>query len=529
MTNERIRVNRNSRQLVAMWMVLAGLVLMLGRMAWIQGVQHDKWARMAREAHFTEQTIQANRGMILDCNRKSLAVTCPIESVFANPRAVANPTATAHRLARLLGVDEGVLRSRLARSSYFVWVKRHVTEAEAAAIRRADIAGVGFRKEYDRRYATGALAGHVTGFVNIDNVGQAGIEKAFNDELAGKPGREVVRRDGLSRTITATGLARVAPVPGRNVVLSIDSRVQAIAREEVKATVENWKAEWGIAVAMQPHTGDVLGLVSYPDYDPNTDERADNTLTRNHAVSDWFEPGSTMKPFTAAALLQSGRATLDTRIFCHNGFHAFGAHRVHDVHGYGWLTLKQVVVKSSNIGICKAAEQLGADRLHTWLRRFGFGRRAGLEIPGESAGLLRPTSEWSGFSMSSIPMGHEMAATGIQLARGFCVFANGGYLVKPRLVIGTTAHDGRGAIDRVPCERTRVLSREVAETLCADVLTDVVNIGTARRAQLDTYQVAGKTGTAQIARRDGRGYEDGAYVALFAGMAPAEADRKSVV
>jgi len=512
---------RSRRIVITLWLMLAALTALLARLAWIQCAEHEKWAELARRSHFGERTLPPERGLILDRHGKELAVTCRVPSVFANPRAVGDPDATARRLARLLHLDPARVRARLDRPKYFVWIKRHVTAAEAEAVRRAGLEGVGFRREKRRFYTTGPLAAHVAGFTDIDNRGLAGAEKAFDAILAGRPGREIVRYDGRRRAISIEG-TRLPPVPGMSVMLAMDARIQAICREEVRAAVEKWKARWGIAVAMDPRNGDVLAMVSYPDFDPNAPADADRAHRRNHAIGDWFEPGSTLKPFTAAALLETGAATPETRIFCHNGVRYFGRHRVRDVHGYGWLTLKMVVVKSSNIGIIEAARRLGPERLYGWLRRFGFGAPTGIRLPGEAEGLLRPVSRWTSYSMSSVPMGQEIACTGLQLVRAFCVFANGGYLVRPRVVLGIASNDGKRMVRRFPVERRRVLSESVARMMCRDILADVVNVGTARRARLAECQLAGKTGTAQIAAADGSGYEPGAYIGLFVGIAPAD-------
>lgn len=521
MIGARTRTVNPQRLTVAIGFVVAILVLLLARLAWLQCVQHDMWAGLASRAHFAGITIPADRGFILDRNGRPLAVTCKVDSVWANPRAISDPQRTSYALSRILRMDARSIYARLTRRRYFIWIKRKVTPAEAQAVVQARLYGVGLVPENRRFYCDGALAAHVTGFVDIDDRGRAGIEAQFDSLLAGTPGYQVVRRDGLRRTMACRPPDK-APQHGNSVILTIDSRIQAITREEVVDAVQKFGAQWAIGIAMDPQTGDILAMVSYPDYDPNAYSRATPDMMRNRCIGDWYEPGSTFKPFTLAALLTTGAATPQTRFFCENGYCSFGGHRVRDVHGYGSLTLKEVIVKSSNIGIIKAGALLGPQNLSAWLRGFEFGKKTGIELPGEATGLLRPVNQWSSYTMSSIPMGQEVAVTGIQLIRGFCTFANGGYLVKPRIVLGIATTDGSVPLKYFEPQRKQFLPEGVARLIGGDILADVVQSGTGTTARLATYKIGGKTGTSQIARTNGRGYESGAFVGTFVGMAPVD-------
>jgi cell division protein FtsI (penicillin-binding protein 3) len=520
----RPRVVSSQRLNVAIGLMVAVLAALLLRLVWLQCVQHDMWAGLAARAHFAEIKIPADRGFIVDRNLRPLAVTLKVDSIWANPRAIADPRGVSYALARILKMDASRICVRLTRERYFIWIKRKVTPAEALAVAQARIWGVGLIPENRRFYCDGALAAHITGFVDIDDKGRAGIETQFDRLLAGVPGYQVVNRDGLRRSV-ASRLPCVSPQNGNSIILTIDSRIQAICREEVVEAVTKFGAQWAVGIVMDPNTGDILAMVSYPDYDPNSYSRATPDQTRNRCIADWYEPGSSFKPFTLAALLTTGAATPETRFFCENGFCSFGGHKVRDVHGYGSLTLKEVIVKSSNIGIIKSAALLGPRSLSAWLRAFEFGRKTGVELPGESAGLLRPLNQWTSYSMSSIPMGQEIAVTGIQLIKGFCTFANGGYIVKPRIVLGIATPDGKIPLKYFDSQKRQFLPEPIAKKIGGDILAEVVNSGTATSARLATYRIAGKTGTSQIALANGRGYEPGAFVGTFIGMAPVESPR----
>ena len=509
------------RRAMTLGVMLAAFVLLGARLAWIQGVRHGAWSSLARKFHETRRPLPSRRGMIVDRNGVKLAVTVSARSVCANPRAVADKRRAARLLAGALKMDEAALRRRLDRSSFFVWLKRRVSASEAEAVDRLGLAGVGFRREPLRVYPNGDVAAHVLGFVGSDDEGLAGVEQKFDRALAGRPGFEIVLRDGCGRIIAAGGPRYQAAVHGSSLVLSIDSVIQQLAEETLRATVQKWHASGGAAVVLEAGTSHVLALASFPTFDPNRFGGADKCELLNRATTMVFEPGSTFKPLTMAAALDANMVHAETRVFCHNGAYNMDGRVLHDSHPYAWLSVRDVIVRSSNIGVAQVAARLGRYGLHHAATRFGIGRRTGIELPGEEPGLLRPPHQWTAYSMGSVPMGQEIAVTALGLAAGYNVFAGDGRYHAPRLVIGLADNDGRNVTHAFPCPEPRpVVRRDVARLIRDDFLRGVVERGTGKRAGVNGYVVGGKTGTAQIARKGGGGYEPDQYIASFVGIAP---------
>jgi len=507
-------------------LLLAGFGALALRLIWVQVVEHPKWSHRAAQQEFTQVTIPAERGAIFDRNGRRLATSRDVWSVWADPKFVEDAGATAGALARELGLEEAQVRARLEQPRRFVWLKRKVGAPEAEAVRRLDLAGVGLQRESLRTYPEGVRACHVLGFVNIDNIGQEGLEARFDALLRGADGAAILRVDGRRRPICDASMPIIEPQHGENLVLTLDANIQAICEEELEAAVRRWRAKSGVSIVMDPCSGDVLALACLPNFDPNHFSECPADARRNRAVVDYYEPGSSLKPVVAAAVLETGLAAPTTRFDCHMGEWRVGSRVLHDVHGYGMLTLVEVVEKSSNIGIAQVAALLGPRGLYQTVRAFGFGEPTGIELPGETAGMVHPLRYWTSYSMTSVPMGQEIGVSALQLARAFCVFANGGYLVSPRLVAGSVTPDGMTLREHFgrPAPR-RVLSRGVAEFMARQVLAGVVERGTGKAARLAGYSVGGKTGTAQVTRPGGRGYEPGAYIGTFVGFAPVEAPR----
>lgn len=514
--------------------IQAGLVMLAVRLVVIQCLQHDRWLTVARSMQDTRVTVKARRGLILDRRGRRLAVTVRSPSVFANPRAI--PTARRHEVAAalspILGSDEQEIFTRLDRAArcvrprYFVWIKRRITPEQAEAVERLRLPGVGLRDETRRVYPNGTLLAHVIGFVGTDGCGLEGLEARFDALLSGKPGEEFVRRDGVGRLFDVSPVSRKPAVDGLSVQLTIDMRIQRIVEEELAAACEKHRPERACAVVMDPWTGDVLAIAGWPTFDPGCFRDVPAAVRRNMAVTECLEPGSTFKPFVAAAALERGVVTPRTVFNCHRGRYRIGRRVLHDAHGYGRLSVRDIVAFSSNIGMAQVGARLGRQQMYRALRRFGFGRRSGIELPGESAGLLRPPAAWSKLSISSIPMGQEIAVSPLQLVTAFCVFANGGWLVRPRIVLGVADSTGRYRLRTAgPPRCRRVLPGKVADLMGKDLLAAVVERGTGRRCAIPGYPMGGKTGTAQIARPGGGGYEPGAYCALFVGIVPVETPR----
>jgi len=463
-------------------------------------------------------------------------------SLFADPPAVEHKSTVAARLAPILGMQAEAVFKRLNSQRRFMWVKRKLTSEEYAAVRALKIRGLGFRREYQRMYPHGLLLGQTIGFCGIDDNGLAGLELTCEPWLAGRPGYCVTQRDAAGRRIAASKLERKPASNGLDVTLTIDVNIQRIAEEELDKACEQWSPDSGVAVVMDPATGDILALANWPFFDPGTigELAADDIrrLSHNSAVLDVYEPGSTFKPFVVCAALEEKLVTPRTVFDCENGSAVLNGRRLRDDHPHGRLSVAGIITYSSNIGIGKIAMKLGEQRLYDYVRAFGFGTRTGLPVKSEPAGLLNPPWQenprrrlWSKYTITSIPMGQEVAVTAVQLAAGYSAIAAGGRLMKPRLISYVSDPDTGKRVREFPPQLVRqVVSPATARTV-TEMLVSVVEDpkGTGRRAKLDAYRVAGKTGTAQKSLPGQRGYSSEHYVSSFVAYAPAFEPRVCVL
>ena len=496
---------------------LFGLVWV--RCVWLQVVAAKRYGGMTFSQQRTTQPLLARRGTILDRNGRELAVSVFAPSVFANARQVAQKRHVASRLASLVGEDVQMIQRQLERDKGFVWVARQLDPTVAAPIRDLRDSAVGIIEEPKRLYPQGRLAGHLLGFTDIDQRGLEGIELSLDGILRGHDGWRSTLHDGRGTTLIGPWTTQTLPMDGHDVVLTIDSVVQQAAEETLAWGMERYHAKGGSIIVMAPDTGAILALANTPSYDPNDPGSLPADARRNRAVTDLFEPGSTFKLVTAAALVQEGRISPSEPIYCENGAYAtIGGHILHDHRPHGMLSFHDVIKFSSNIGTAKAAQRLTPDELYGYIRAFGFGRKTGIDVPGEISGLLSPPSRWSKLSPYIVPIGQEVAVTPIQLAVMTAVVANGGLRVQPHVCDRIQTTDGRlvrAARTRPP---VRVISAETATTL-QDILTSVVESGTGQLATVQGLTVAGKTGTAQKLELTGR-YSHSRFVASFVGFGP---------
>jgi cell division protein FtsI (penicillin-binding protein 3) len=461
--------------------------------------------------------LEPIRGPIVDRNGNDLALSVEVFSVYADPSHIRDPASAARELARALDLPEADLRARLSAPRYFVWVKRKVSDAEKARVESLRIAGVGFLKESRRFYPKRALAAHVIGTVGMDDEGQSGLEFAYDRQVRGEPGFATLLKNGHGQGFHM----RVdrEPTGGASLVLTLDEVLQHLAERELHRAVRESRARSGSILLLDPASGAVLALANVPTFDPNQPRRFPPDAWRNRAVADAYEPGSTFKIFTAAAALQAGVARPDEWIFCENGALRVARRIVRDHKPFGALTLASVLEESSNVGIMKIGLRLSAERLHDTARRFGFGERTGIELPGESRGLLRRPSQWSGLTQAMMSMGQEVGVTPVQLAAAVAAVANGGLLRRPYVVDRVIARDGKILSVTLPDPGRRVIPEELAATI-RRMLEGVVLRGTGTKAAVPGYRAAGKTGTAQKIGPDGR-YSRRDFVASFVGWAPA--------
>jgi cell division protein FtsI (penicillin-binding protein 3) len=455
---------------------------------------------------------EAHRGMITDRNHEPLAISTPVSSVWAKPGELLQHRKRWPELAKVLDLSVEHLETMLVprRKREFVYLRRQVSPDIAAAVEAANVPGVNLVDEYRRYYPAGAVTGNLLGFTNVDDRGQEGIELAFDSTLRGTPGLNRVIRDRLGRIVEL--VARERPVqPGRDLPLSIDRRLQYVAYRELKKAVTERKAVAGHMVILDARTGEILALANQPSFNPNNRGDYNGDHFRNRAVTDLFEPGSTLKPFTIAAGIESGAYTPTTLIETGPGRFKVGRHIVRDIHNYGTLDVSGVIEKSSNVGSTKIALSLEAEQFWDMLNGVGFGQITGVELPGEPQGRLAEPGNWRQIEQATLAFGYGLSVTAVQLARAYGALANGGMLQGVSIL----------KQDR-PAPGVRVMSETTAHAV-REMLRLVVERGTGKAARVTGYQVGGKTGT--VHKNTEGGYAEKEYLSLFAGFIPVSAPR----
>jgi cell division protein FtsI (penicillin-binding protein 3)/stage V sporulation protein D (sporulation-specific penicillin-binding protein) len=512
-TNRRIGV------LAAAFLVL--LAAALARSVWLQVIKGPEYAAMALRQHRETVVVPAARGSIVDRNREPLALGKVATTVYANPRQVDDARDLTLSAGKLLGSDPAVLYPTLVdRSKGFVYVARKADPRKAEMLEKLGYAGLGFYPEEQRYYPQGPVAAQLLGFAGLDNVGLEGLERSLEGTLAGKPGSQTIVKDPFGRALDV--VETKAETPGKDVRLTIDRQIQANAEEVLVETVRRWSAKSATAVVMDPQTGAILAMATAPRFNANRFPTTRADRRRNRAVTDTYEPGSTFKLVTVAAALHEGIVSPRTAFRLAPTIKV-ADRTIREAHTRGTqrMSVREIVEYSSNIGTITIAQRLGEGRLASWIDRFGFGKPTGIDFPGESAGFALPLDQWSGSTIGTVPIGHGIAVTPVQMARAYAAIANGGTLVQPHLVDrvgGTSVAAKRGK---------RVVSRPVAEQMLS-MLRGVVVEGTGTQAAIPGYTVAGKTGTAAKIDPNGR-YSTSRYVASFAGLVPASKPRLVVM
>jgi cell division protein FtsI (penicillin-binding protein 3) len=500
-------------------------LIVLARLGQLQISKHEEFVQLAQDRQQVTRPVLAPRGIIYDCHMDELASSVTVKTVAVEPRRIKDIDSAAGSLGLILGLNPGKLRQKMsdpARRSFLI-VKRRIDPRDEARIEALGIQGTYLQEDSMRVYPNRELACHVLGFINMEGEPGGGVELQYDNELRGTQGQLSFNVDAHGRSFH--GKVEKAPVQGHSLVLSLDKSIQYLAERELGAGVQQTQAASGIAIVMEPDSGRILALANYPNFNSNLYNEAAPSLWRNKAVSDLFEPGSTFKVVVAAAALQAGLTRPDELIDCEMGRITMSRHVFHDHKPYGLLTFRQVLENSSNIGAAKLGLRLGEQRLYDALREFGFGSKTGIDLPGEIVGLVRECKDWSALSIGAISFGQEVGVTSVQILRAINVIANGGNLVKPTIV--DRVIDANGDLVRV----TRPDSRRIMSTVTAAALSEafegVVLRGTGRRAAIEGYRCAGKTGTAQKII-DGR-YSDTRYLASFVGFAPLPAPRITVL
>jgi cell division protein FtsI (penicillin-binding protein 3) len=509
-----------ARRLVALLAVLClGLTGIAVRLVVLQVKDANAYQALARDQRVRSIELPAPRGAIFDRGGEELAMSLPATAVFADPSFIQEPARTARALAGPLKMKVGVIEARLREASRFVYLARGLDDEAAGRVRALKLRGIGFLDESRRYYPAGIMAPQVVGFVGVDGQGLAGIELQHEAALAGRPGEVIREQDPDGRWIPQAGRASTPPVPGEDLVLTIDKELQFVAQRALAEAVKRNGAKGGTVLVMEPSTGQILALADYPWFDPNTYDGAHPEITRAKAITDVFEPGSVNKVITASAAVEEKLFPL-TESWPIPDTHLLGGHPFRDSHPHPieQMTLADIIAFSSNVGTIQTAAKLGQPRLASYLARFGYGRKTGIEFPGEAPGIVPAQDEWWSTGMGSIPIGQGVAVTPLQMASVYATIANGGEWVQPRLV--------RGRIDQTgtfhpadPPQRHRVVSADTAARV-TEMLAYAVQVGTGTEANIDGYWVAGKTGTARKPLADARGYSD-KHVASFIGFLPA--------
>lgn len=515
---QRAQQRFNNRSLLLLCGFVLTAVVMVGRSAWLQVLDREFLLREAGAQHVKPRKIASHRGSITDRNGEPLAISSPVDSVWANPETLLGQAEAIPQLARILGRDHGQLLKSLNRNidKDFVWLRRHVLPAQVEAINELELPGVNVRREYRRFFAAGEVASHLVGLTDIDDTGQEGLEYVHNHALAGEPGEKLVLQDRLGRAID--DVRSISSVRhGEDLVTSIDLRIQYFAYRELARAMELHSAQSGSIVVLDVRTGEVLAVVNQPGYNPNDRSQYSGERSRNRAILDIHDPGSSIKPITIASALESGAVDFDTIIDTTPGFITVGTKPIKDTESLGPISLETLLARSSNVGATKVAMRMEPEQQWELLTRFGFGSLTGSGFPGESQGLLSHYRDWRDISRATISYGYGLSVTPLQLARAYAALGNEGVLMPVSLLKSDEPGPG-----------TRAVSKQVADFVVGLMERVVQPGGTATLAAIPGYRVAGKTGTAWKYAGDGS-YNQEKYLSYFAGLVPASNPRLAAV
>ncbi len=519
----RRRVNGKRRLLALLILSVLGFLAISGRLIVLQVFDAGSLDQAAARQRLTVIDLPATRGRIFDRNLDDLALSVPARAVWADPRLVRDKPRTAARLAKALGVKKATLAQRLASKGRFVYLARRIPKLRGDVVQRLNLPGIFVVADVARRYPSGTVAAQVLGFVDIEGHGQAGIEQQYDGLLRGHPGKIQLERDPQGRAIPQGRRSLEPAEPGTDLVLTIDQHLQYVTEQALYRAVREHKARAGSVVVMSPRSGEVLAMANMPTFDPNRIAASKPEARKNRAIADVFEPGSTNKTITAAAALQHGVVTPKTETIVPDNIPLCPEKTFRDSHSHApeLMTFANIVARSSNVGTIMAARDLGRDRLYKAEVDFGYGRRSGVDLPGEAPGILRPAQSWYCTDLGTNAIGQGVAVTVLQMASVYATVANQGVLRAPTLLRGTVDARGRVAkADRRPGRR--VLSVRTAKAMSRILEGVVKEGGTGTQAAMEEWRVAGKTGTARKPDTRRGGYRPGAYVGSFIGFAPAE-------
>lgn len=497
------------------------LICCIARLLFIQLFRSNYLSRLAKKQHNLFVELEPRRGSIYDTNLKPQAINISVDSLYASANEIPHKDKEIiiRQLLPILNVDYVYLKNRLYRQKSFVWLARKISPQQSQEIKQLNIKGINFIKESKRCYPNGYLASHIIGFAGLDNTGLEGIELSYDKELKGEGGFALFLRDARQKKLELWE-KMITPKNGYDLVLTIDEIIQYIAERELDKAFKTYNAKAASIVVIEPHTGAILALANRPTFDLNEYSFVDKDRIRNRAVSDLFEPGSVFKIVTLSLALEEKKIVEEDKFFCENGSYKVANHILHDHRPHGWLTFRQIIEQSSNIGVTKVAQILGQDSVYRYIKLFGFGAKLGIDLPGEIQGMTKEPQLWSKISIAAIPIGQEVGVTALQLVSAISVIANGGQLMKPYIVKEIRDEYGELIKKAAPILIRKVISIDTAAR-AKKILMGVVEEGTGKLAKVADFSVAGKTGTAQKIEPNGT-YSHHKFIASFIGFAPTE-------
>ncbi len=511
--------NRIKQRIIVIQILIVVSIFLLGAKSFdIQIFKAKDLAKKAENGYSRKITVKGERGQIFDRNMNELATSIDAISITANPSKIKNPGSAAKKLSKILGINQKKLQNTLSSQRMFACVAKSIPPDQAEQIKGLNLEGIYFENDSKRFYPNRNLSAQVLGFTGTDNSGLEGLEYKYNSVLEGSSLKIRVKKDG-NGGILELGKEKRAGLKGKSIVLTLDKKIQFLSEQILEKTVEAHQAKSGIALVMRPKTGELLSIAHFPQFNPNNFKRYNNIAFRNRAVTDAFEPGSAMKVFTAAAALENGFGPKSI-FYCEKGTYQIGTFTIHDTHPYDWLSINQIIKFSSNIGVTKIGETIGDKALHNYLAAFGFGNKTQIECPGETSGSLSPYQKWSKIDASAISFGQGVSVSAIQLISGISAIANNGVLMKPLLIKKIISSNGEDLEVYHPEKIRQAISSKSARHVKRMMRFVVENDGTGKKAAMAGYTVCGKTGTAQKALKNEKGYSKDNYVSIFAGFAP---------
>ena len=510
---------RMKQRLIVIQVLIISALFLLGAKSFdIQIFKAKELAQKAENDYSRYITVKGERGQILDRSMNKLATSIDAISITACPSKIKNPGVAAKKLSKILSTDPKKLQATLSSRRMFAWVARRVSPDQASQIRQLNLTGIYFENDSKRFYPNRNLAAQVIGFTGAEDSGLEGLEFKYNSVLEGDFLKIKIKRDGNGRVLDLDKKRR-EQLKGNSIVLTIDKKIQFLSEQTLERTVKAHRAKSGIALVMRPQTGELLSIAHFPQFNPNNFKNYDNIIYRNRAITDAFEPGSAMKVFTAAAALEKGFAPKSI-FFCENGTYKIGTFTINDTHPHTWLSINQIIKFSSNIGSVKIAETIGDKALYNYLANFGFGNKTRVGCPGETSGSLSPYRKWSKIDAGAISFGQGVSVSAIQLISGISAIANNGNLMKPLLIKKIISNKGKALREYHPETIRRVISSKSAQQVKRMMSLAVKEEGTGVKAAMAGYTVCGKTGTAQKALKNKKGYSKNKYISVFGGFAP---------